>query len=178
MMFEIRDATEMDAPLAAWVTLAAIGLSGEPSPRLQRVCAERDTLYSWEHMRVITADGIPVGGLIAYPGAEYARLRAKTWPRCWDEDPAELASVDQECTPGEFYLDSMAILPEYRGNGLGRILLLDAVAKGAEQGFDEITLIADKQHPGVVNYYEDTGFQIFGTMSFFGHDYWKMRFVK
>lgn len=176
MTIEIRDARPEDAGIVAWVVLTALDMDESQKERLTETCAEADTLYSWENTRLAFVDGKPAGGLIAYPGEKYARLRAKTWPRCWDISPETLAATAIETQAGEFYLDSMALLPEYRGLGLGKMLMEDAVQKAAELGFEYASLIVDKSKPGLVEHYSKIGFVKDGSMEFFGHDYFRMKF--
>ena len=179
MEIEIRNARAEDAAMVAWIVLAALDMmddaSGELVERMTQVCGEAGTLYSWENTRLAVVDGKVGGGLIAYPGSEYARLRAVTWTRCWDMAPEVLSTVGMECGDGEFYLDSMALLPEFRGLGLGRMLLEDAMEKAAGMGLASTSLIADVNKPSLVSHYEKIGFTKEGTMEFFGHDYFIMR---
>lgn len=179
MEINIRTARAEDAQMVAWIVLAALDMMDDASEelveRMTQVCGEADTLYSWENTRLAIVDGKVAGGLIAYPGSEYARLRAVTWTRCWDMDSEFLSAVDMECGEGEFYLDSMALLPGYRGLGLGRMLLEDAMKKAAGLGLASASLIADKNKPSLVSHYEKIGFTKEGSMKFFGHDYFIMR---
>ena len=87
-----------------------------------------------------------------------------------------MAATAIEAQAGEFYLDSMALLPEYRGLGLGKMLMEDAVQKAAELGFEYASLIVDKSKPGLVEHYSKIGFVKDGSMEFFGHDYFRMKF--
>jgi len=178
MNVEVRTATPEDGELIAWIVLEALDIHEEPSQNMIDVCSQADTLYSWENTRIIMVDGAPVGGMISYPGDNYQRLREKTWPRCWNDDPDVLAATGPECVAGEYYLDSMVIMPAYRGLGLGKILALDAVGIGKRLGYNPIHLLADKHKEGLVKYYEKIGFEIFDSMIFFDHDYWRMKFVK
>ena len=90
---------------------------------------------------------------------------------------------EPECLPGEFYLDSMAILPEFRGisyeyagstDRLGHILMLDGIEQGRTKGFQRISLIVDKAKPRLKTYYSALGFRPDGEILFFGHLYDRM----
>lgn len=175
MDIEIRNATVEDVKLVTWIVFAALDIYGEESSKMSQICSEQGTLYSWENTRIVLVDGKPAGGLIAYDGERYPQMRENTWPRCWDEPKDVLDAVGQECFPGEFYLDSMALLPEYRGLGLGKELVLDALKIAKEKGCKCATLLADKNKSGLVAYYEKIGFQKYDSMWYFDHDYWKMR---
>lgn len=173
----IKNATKKDAESVAWVIFAALDEYSRASEKMLGVCSESDTLYSYDKMRLVYVDGKIAGGLLSYEGKEYSRLREITWERCWDESPEILKAIGQECFAGEYYLDSMALLPEYRKMGLGKKLVLDAVEIAKSKGCQYVTLLADKQKSGLVSYYQSIGFEIFGSMIYFGHDYWRMRII-
>ncbi len=91
--------------------------------------------------------------------------------------------MEPECLPGEFYLDSMAILPEFRGRAyeyagstdrIGHILMLDGIEEGRRKGFPRISLIVDKAKPRLKTYYSALGFRPDGEILFFGHLYDRM----
>jgi ribosomal protein S18 acetylase RimI-like enzyme len=61
----------------------------------------------------------------------------------------------------ELYLSKVGTLPEFRGRGLARNLLLRVVAKAAESGFDQVALHADTNNAtGAFTLYESAGFQV------------------
>ena len=88
-----------------------------------------------------------------------------------------LKKIEAETVDGEFYLDSMAILPEYRGYSIGKMLLMYAVEKGKDLGCMYSTLLVDVHKPRLEAYYKSIGFEQYGEMEFFGHDYKRMRYV-
>lgn len=155
--------------------ISAMGIQWDDMALIESVCADPDTLYSWTRARVLTVDGEAAGALISYPGADYERLRVRTWEWIWGRDAAAPEGYEPETYAGEYYLDSLAVRPEHRGCGYARRLLLDGVSKGHALGFgDHITLIADTENPALISYYESAGFCPLSRMLFFGHDYTRM----
>lgn len=159
------------------------------------VCARPDTLYSYTRTRVACVDGKAVGTLTAYSGDDYQPLRNFTWGLLnsvfataegipSEEDAAsEMPDIEPECRPGEFYLDSMAILPEFRRmtfeyagstDRIGHLLMLDGIEQGRRKGFPRISLIVDKAKPRLFAYYSALGFSPDGEILFFGHLYDRM----
>ena len=162
------------------------------------VCARPDTLYSYTRTRVACVDGKAVGSLTAYSGDDYQPLRNFTWgllntvfasndtsdEEASDEDSVPgVPSAEPECIPGEFYLDSMAILPEFRRmtfeyagstDRIGHLLMLDGIEEGHRKGFLRISLIVDKAKPRLKTYYSALGFRPDGEVLFFGHLYDRM----
>lgn len=174
----IRDAQPSDADLVAWTILASMGLEEDLVPQMARISSREDTLYSWCRARIAVLDGTPVGCLISYPGEEYMQLRNSTWRMFRPFENDELADFDLETFPGEYYLDALAVKPEYRGHAIGKALLDDGVAKGRAKGYERVTLIAETDHPRLRKYYEDCGFEEFGELLFFGSLYKRMYFSK
>ena len=164
------------------------------------ICARPDTLYSYARTRIACVDGKAVGSLTAYSGDDYLPLRDLTWgllnsvfasddessgeEASSEEDTASgMPSAEPECYPGEFYLDSMAILQEYRRmafeyagstDRIGHLLMLDGIEEGRRKGFARISLIVDKIKPRLKAYYSALGFRPDGEILFFGHLYDRM----
>ena len=174
MEVAFRDATPEDARLLAWTMLSAIGF--EPTEELlsDGLWLREDILYSYTRARVVTVDGKPAGCLISYPGEDYAGLRVKTWQLIFGETSEDADKWESETFPGEYYLDSMAVLPEFRGMHLGRELLLDGIAKGRRAGYGRVTLLVESDRPGLRDYYASVGFEPGPEMDFFGHTYTRM----
>ena len=59
-----------------------------------------------------------------------------------------------------WYICGVANLPEYRGRGIGRLLLERAMAEGKEAGFDNASLIVVANKTRLVAYHESLGFRI------------------
>lgn len=92
-----------------------------------------------------------------------------------DTDPSIIENTEKEAHEGEFYLDSMAILPEYRKLGIGKSLIEYAFQKGKDSGCLYSSLLVDINKPRLKAYYETIGFKEFGRMKFFGHEYYRLR---
>ena len=181
---QLRNATLDDAPFIARVVLAGIDMLDLDAtlPDEQRgiyehlieICRMDDTLYSYCNTRIAEADSNWVGALVAYDGARYARMREKTFGLVKQTSGMDLSRNAMETGPGEFYLDSMAIFPEYRGTGIGRMLMRDRVDFALNKGFSKVTLLVDKDKPHLQKYYESEGFAFIGEMFVFGSWYNKL----
>ena len=179
-----RDATPMDAPFIARVVLAGIEMleiDAEVTDEHQLIlthlidiCRMDDTLYSYKHTRIAEMEGKIVGALIGYDGARYAEMRAKTFGLVQQISGLDLSKNALETGKGEFYLDSMAILPEFRGRKIGLQLMRDRMDWASQNGFETITLLVDKDKPHLQRYYESLGFAFSEEMFVFGAWYNKM----
>lgn len=180
----LRDASMADAPFIARVVLAGIDMRdmGEEMPDEQHlifehlvdICRMEDTLYSFRHTRIAEVDGMAVGALVAYDGSPYGEMRSKTFGLVQQTSGMDLSKNAMETGPGEFYLDSMAILPMYRGHGIGHALMRDRMEWAFRKGFESVTLLVDKDKPHLQAYYESLGFVQMCEMFVFGAWYWKL----
>ena len=181
---QLRDATLDDAPFIARVVLAGIDMLDMDAvlpdeqraifEHLIKICRMDDTLYSYLNTRIAEIDGNPVGALVAYDGACYAKMREKTFGLVRQTSGMDLSNNAMETGPSEFYLDSMAILSDYRGIGIGKLLMRDRVDFAFNNGFQKVTLLVDKEKPRLQQYYESEG-SVFGEEMFvFGSWYNKL----
>ena len=181
---QLRDATLDDAPFIARVVLAGIDMldmdAALPDEQraifehLIKICRMDDTLYSYLNTRIAEIDGNPVGALVAYDGACYAKMREKTFGLVQQTSGMDLSHNAMETGTGEFYLDSMAILSDYRGIGIGKLLIRDRVNFAFNNGFQKVTLLVDKDKPRLQQYYESEDFAFSEEMFVFGSWYNKL----
>ncbi len=195
MNFEIRDAAPSDAAFIARNILAGMGydvFSREGSEECKKslealipLCEATNTLYSYKRTRISTVNGVPTGSLTSYRGEEYLPLREYTWGE-WGKRVGETIDLcsEPECFAEEFYLDTLAVLPEWRGQRFeslgvkdktGHLLIFDALELAKTEGFKKASLIADSEKPKLIRYYSDAGFRAYEEMDFFGHPYTRMR---
>lgn len=181
---QLRDATLDDAPFIARVVLAGIDMLDIDAvlPDEQRaifehlieICRMDDTLYNYCNTRIAEVDGKPVGALVAYDGACYVKMREKTFGLVQQTSGMDLSRNAMETGPGEFYLDSMAILSDYRGVGIGKMLMRDRMKFALDNGFQKVTLLVDKDKPRLQEYYQSEGFSFSREMFVFGAWYNKL----
>ncbi len=126
-IIEYVDATPLDSSLVGWTFLTAMGLDSGRFPNLEEVVLREDTLYSWKNARIAVCDGRKAGCLIAYSGNDYVAMRDRTWSLLTDISREDLEKMEPEAFPGEYYLDSLAVLPEFRGSGIGGALIRDSL---------------------------------------------------
>lgn len=173
---EICKASPDDAQFVAWTVLTALDMSEDELSIVEKSCADAKSMYSWRNSLIAKINGESIGCLISYDGADYRNLRKYTWSKLWGGyDSGYIDNIAEETKAGEYYLDSMAILPQYRNHDIGKVLMTEAIAEAKQKGFTRFTLIVDVSKPNLKLYYESIGFEEFGEMEFFGHQYKKMK---
>ncbi len=201
MELSIRNARSEDAGFIARTVLEAVGYAAF-APRegnspvdlgsgiislssavdvFTGICGREDTLYSYRRTRIACVGDVVVGALVSYPGEENAALRTFTW-RMLNDGYSE-GDTESECEAGEYYLDSMAVRPDFRGQVFdcgasrgkaGHLLMTDGIRCAQARGFTLTSLIADAESPRLQHYYSQLGFRPVREILFFGHPYVRM----
>ena len=133
---------------------------------ISTVSAMSGTIYSYENSIVAVADGKIVGAMCGYDGADYQRFK---------QPVVELLGNDsgfaqlKETEAGEFYLDSVGVLPGYRGRGIASRLFEAQISRGTGLGHEQAGLIVDEDKPEAEALYLRLGFRYVDDKDFFGH---------
>lgn len=176
-IIHLRPATEKDIAFVAWVIITAVGIE-HPSQQLiddiAVLCRRDDVLYSWRNTIIAELDGIPVGGLTQYDGANYQKMRATTFPLIAQACGTDFSDMDLETAPGEYYLDSMAVLPNYRHRGIATALLKDGIERCRQLGIAQSSMIVSPENPEAEKLYTALGFRYARTINAFHELYRKM----
>lgn len=183
----IQTATPEDASLIADAILEAIGtdlidhLAGENNTRqdvhdlFMRLAAREDTQYSYLNSRIARdTDGAPMGVCVSYDGAALKRLRRPFFAEAndtfgWGMTPEEVDALPGETEPDEFYLDTLMTLPQYRGHGIAKALIMDAKEKASALG-KPLGLLCDTDNDRARRVYDTMGFKDSGMRPFAGHE--------
>lgn len=174
----IRPATLSDAPiLAELVNYAGEGLPlylwskmaapGESAWDVGRKRAARDEgSFSYRNATVIEQDGACAGCLIGYEiGDDPAPIGA--------DMPAMFVPLQEleNLAPSTWYVNILAVLPQYRGQGLGAKLLGVADETGRRLAKRGMSVIVSDGNPGARRLYERCGYQAVATRAMVKEDW-------
>lgn len=172
---KIRPAAVNDAPVIAQAVAIAIGeetvvkyCGAEYLKALEAVASAEGTQYSYRNVLVAEVDGIVAGAVVGYDGALLETLRSGTLSILKEFNPSVYVA-DDETQSGEFYIDSISVLPQFRGCGIGKRLLMAIVGKGLVLGCSKVGLMVDFENSEASSLYSRCGFQTVGEKFFFGH---------
>lgn len=188
MKISIREARPADAMLIARVVAMAIGYEeaieyagDEVIKCLSEVARRDDTQYSYRNSLIAEATeddtgnpgGVKIvtaaGAVVGYDGGSLARLREGSLSVIRKYHP-DIKITDDETDASEFYLDSLGVLPEYRGHGISRKLIAAIEERARESGHHRIGLLVDFDNAGAERLYRSLGFRDAGTRPFLGHE--------
>ena len=181
MMIEIKNARKEQSPDIARLIMTAmtddcclhfcgVGYGLEDFRGMMTMLVEReDSQYSFRNTLVAMDGDRLVGIAVSYDGSRLHELRqafveaAKT---CIGKDHS---GMDDETQAGELYLDSLAVLPDYRRQGIARRLLKATKEKADRMGLPCVGLLVDKGNPAGESLYVSVGFRYANDSSWGGH---------
>lgn len=109
------------------------------------------------------------GAIVAYDGADLHRLRRRFQEEALRQLGMDYSQMDDETQPGEFYIDSLAVYPEYRCKGVAT-LLLRHITKHAATLCLPAGLLVDKGNPNAEKLYRSVGFDYCNDTMWGGHE--------
>lgn len=141
---------------------------------LREVVLSEHSQYSYRNALVAELDGVVVGGVIGYDGSILYPLREGTYSVI-QQHHSHVPSIVDETSAGEFYVDSLAVLPAYRGCGVGSALLERICHKAFTEGHLRVGLLVDSENPKAEALYTSLGFRRVNATMFFEHSMWHMQ---
>lgn len=184
MEYTISAATKEDAPFIAQTVMGAVGeelccrLAGgkENLPAVTalftRLAAEDESQYSYRNTFVARdGDGRPIGAIVAYDGARLHTLRkafalAANDILGWNLTEEEMYEWGDETEPGEVYIDSLYVLPDFRGQGLASDLIRHVI-ENRRVDDKPFGLLVEPENVKAKTLYEKSGFSEVGINNFF-----------
>jgi ribosomal protein S18 acetylase RimI-like enzyme len=119
--------------------------------------------FSYKNCVVAEQDGAVIGMLFTFPIEEEQEA---------DDEPADpiLKPYEELEIPGSFYICALALLPGFRGRGVGTKMLSIAREQAHERGFDTLSLLVFEQNEAAVRLYERNGFEVAGRAPVVPHE--------
>jgi ribosomal protein S18 acetylase RimI-like enzyme len=184
MELTIRPAAPGDARVAGVLINRAMGslaesLLGARNPdeaaaTLSRLFLRRHNRFSREFAVVAERDGEPVGIVLGYPAERMPRLELPTaWALLRTIGAVRFlrmlrAAVPlrqlKEAQPGEYFLNTVAVLQADQGRGVGTALLDCFEAQAAAGGFRACSLSVEDDNARARSLYEHRGYRVLETM--------------
>ena len=125
--------------------------------------------YSYRNTLVAMDEDKVVGISVSYDGGRLHELRRAFIEAAKEYVGKDHSGMDDETQAGELYLDSLAVLPEYRRQGIARKLLLATKERANRMGLPCVGLLVDKDNPVGEALYTSVGFQYVNDNQWGGH---------
>ena len=177
----IREATKAQASDIAQLIMMAmtddccqhfcgVGHGLEDFLKMMTSLVEReDSQYSYRNTFVAMADNKVVGIAVSYDGGRLHELRQAFIKAAKEYIGKDHSGMDDETQAGELYLDSLAVLPDYRRQGIAQCLLHATKEKADKMGQPCVGLLVDKGNPAGEALYASVGFQYANDSWWGGH---------
>lgn len=127
-----------------------------------------DAQYSYRNSLVALDDEDNVAGVcVSYDGADLHRMREHFFNAAEEFVGKKMRGMADETSADEYYLDSLAVNPAYRGYGIGSKLLMASVEKARAIG-KPAGLLVDLINPKAEALYRRLGFEYVDDRPFAG----------
>ncbi len=141
---------------------------------MERLVRMDDSQYSWRNALVaLDGDGSVAGACVAYDGADLHRLRQRFFEAASECLQRDFTGIADETFPGEYYIDSLAVYPQYRRRGIAAALLKAMSQRAFAIGLPA-ALLVDKQNPNAERLYSSLGFRRVSDAVWGGHEMRRM----
>ena len=180
-MIEIKDAIkEQNAEIARLIMMAMTdeccqyfcgeGYGLEDFYRMMSHLVEReDSQYSYKNT-LVAMDGQQVVGVsVSYDGSRLHELRRVFIEAAKMYIGKDHTGMDDETQAGELYLDSLAVLPAYRRQGIAQRLLIATRERAHLLHLPRVGLLVDKGNPDGEALYTKVGFVYLNDNQWGGH---------
>ena len=181
MMIEIKEATKGQAADIARLIMMAMtddcclhfcgkGYGLEDFRKMMTLLVERgDSQYSYKNT-LVAVDGDKVVGIsVSYDGSKLHELRRPFLELALKYIGKDHSGMYDETQAGELYLDSLAVLPEYRRHGIASRLIRATKERADRMGLPCVGLLVDKGNPDGEVLYASVGFQYANDSHWGGH---------
>lgn len=146
------------------------GYGLEDFRKMMTMLVEReDSQYSYRNTLVAMDGDKVVGTSVSYDGGRLRELRQAFIEAAKEHLGKDHSDMDDETQAGELYLDSLAVLPEYRRQGIARALLLATKERADQHGLPYLGLLVDTGNPNGEALYSSVGFRYAGDNMWGGH---------
>ena len=180
-MIEIRKATKAQSAEIAKLIMMAMtddcclhfcgeGYGLDDFRKMMAKLVEReDSQYSYRNT-LVAMDGDNVVGIsVSYDGGRLHELRRAFIEAAKEYIGKDHSGMDDETQAGELYLDSLAVLSEYRRQGIAQKLLLATKERANRLGLPCVGLLVDKNNPVGEALYTSVGFRYVNDSHWGGH---------
>jgi len=182
----VRPATIADTSIATSLILMTMGqfadyLFGADNPTkvvevISRLFAQPLNRFSYQFTDIVETDDQAAGIMISYPGRTMNRLGLSMGKQLWSIYGARgfvrfvrralpLAFM-REASADEYFINTLAVFPDFQGKGIGTYLLSYAENKAREMHYNKCALSVEVSNPRARTLYERLGYRIMRTIEF------------
>lgn len=126
-----------------------------------------DVYFSYKNVFVARYKGKISGCILYFNGEDESTFNSIT---------KRQPEMENESEADEIYIDSLAVLPECRGQGIAKLLISRVIEEARQKGVKKIALLADRKKPYLKKMYQKSGFSVTSEVKLLNDHYEKMTF--
>lgn len=183
----IRKANREDASIIAQLMFFAmsdilfdfIGEKNETKAKkfLEELIRKEDNQYSFQNTWILELENEIAASFTLYDGGKLDQLRQPVLQHLKTNYHRDIFPED-ETQSGEIYIDTIAVLPQFRGKGLGNKILDYIIEEFALKSNQIIGLLVDFTNPKAKKLYETKGFKVVGEKQLMQENLEHMQYKK
>lgn len=189
----IRQAQPEDAEEAAklismaWEECACVLAGTTNKKAIQKVIKifyqQPNNIFSFQNVNIAEEANGVAGLILSYPSDYYEQLNkliVEKLPGIYQSDTENFKNKvvplfkTKEAKSGEYYIDSLAVYPQYRSHGVGSKLLKVAHLKSRKQGIKKTSLIVKTENVTALSLYKKLGYSVRGKLKKANKNYLSM----
>lgn len=193
MIVFIRQAKIEDADEAAELICMAWGecayvLAGSTNRKaaqeiIKKFYKQPDNILSYQNIDVAEERNGIAGLVLSFPSDQFPHLRkllVEKLPKFYKSNAMDYHGKvipmlkTREAGPGEYYIDSLAVYPQYRACGVGSRLLKAAALKSSKLGISRTSLIVKPENKEALKLYKKHGYSVRGKLKQAGTNFLSM----
>jgi len=188
MQTTIQPASPHHAPIIARAVMMAVGEDicndfaapdhtiADVEALFTHLASLDDSQYSYRNTLVaLDPEGNVAGVCVGYDGALLHRLRNRFFEASKAMLNRDMEGMADETSADEFYLDTLAVMPQFRGHGIGTRLLKAQIERAQASG-KPAALLVDYDNPKAEALYRSIGFTHIDDRPFAGVTMKHMRY--
>ena len=134
---------------------------------LTQLVSSQDSQYSYQNCLVAVVDNQIVGAVCFYDGADLLQLRLPVFNFIRQYFNPSFNPED-ETSSGEIYIDSIGVLPSFRGKGIGGFLLNHLIEEKVHKQGKTLGLLVEQENEKAEILYHRFGFSRVGEKMLVG----------
>lgn len=180
----IRLAQPTDAPAAVNLIYQAIKdigfqLTGADTEQgvleqLMRFFQSEGNRFSYDNLLVKIVEDEVAGMILCYHGSQAETIDRPILERLRALKNDSALTLDKEADEDEYYIDALAVFPQWGGRGFGTELIHAAEEHGRQLGYDKIALNVEQLNEKACALYQRLGYEADKEIEINQHKYFHM----
>ncbi|WP_292391537.1 GNAT family N-acetyltransferase [Methanosarcina sp. UBA5] len=185
---KIEDANEASELICmAWEECAYVLAGSTNRTAVQEIIKkfykQPDNILSYQNIDVAEGRNGIAGLVLSFPSDYFPRLKkllVENLPKYYKSNAADFQRKvipmleTKEAESGEYYIDSIAVYPQYRACGIGSKLLKVATLKSHKLGIYKTSLIVKPENKEALKLYKKNGYSVRGNLKHAGINFLSM----